>query len=151
MAGFVTSVQNVPQSENQTFQPFVPMTAIFSGEQTDFGCYESLRQLSLNFVLLGHRKSLISRQWGVRPPWFSLCRTLWTTALQPGEILPPPFSLSLSLSLSPVSYTHLDVYKRQVMSTLQIRAVCRKLFDSVWTCGCYRLPQKIPLLKKRCR
>ena len=40
-----------------------------------------------------------------------------------------------------VSYTHLDVYKRQpltdlhpnqqVLTTLQIRAVCRKLFDSV--------------------
>ena len=28
---------------------------------------------------------------------------------------------------TPVSYTHLDVYKRQV----QIRTVCKKLFDSV--------------------
>ena len=33
----------------------------------------------------------------------------------------------LILCVVPVSYTHLDVYKRQ----LQIRAVCKKLFDCV--------------------
>ena len=52
--------------------------------------------------------------------------------------------------LKSVSYTHLDVYKRQpltdlhqkqyVLRTLQFRAVYETLFDSVWICGCYRLP-----------
>ena len=30
--------------------------------------------------------------------------------------------------------------KQKIASTLQIRAVCKKLFDSVWICGCYCLP-----------
>ena len=51
---------------------------------------------------------------------------------------------------TPVSYTHLDVYKRQpltdlhqnlkALSPLQFTDVCKKLFDSIWICGCYRLP-----------
>ena len=39
--------------------------------------------------------------------------------------------------------------KRQVLKTLQFRAVCKTLFDYVWICGCYRLPQEIPLLKHK--
>ena len=43
------------------------------------------------------------------------------------------------LSIHSVSYTHLDVYKRQLeYSTNQ--GCMQKLFDSVWICGCYRLP-----------
>ena len=37
----------------------------------------------------------------------------------------------LSQRVSTVSYTHLP---------LQFRDVCKKLFDSVWICSCYRLP-----------
>ena len=53
--------------------------------------------------------------------------------------------VTLNAACKPVSYTHLfpstDLHQKQkVLSTLHIRAVCRKLFDFVWICGCYRLP-----------
>ena len=46
--------------------------------------------------------------------------------LRPAADLPPHSGKSQSGSFPPVSYTHLDVYKRQALNSLQSAAVCTK-------------------------
>ena len=66
--------------------------------------------------------------------------SLWVTTFLTGEMWKLqycPHENNLKIHNFPLTDLH---QKRQVLSALQFRRVCKQLFDSVWICGCYHLP-----------